>query len=79
MGLVVGLLFESILGTLVLLCLGDTISSVHRTGKFSVFSVILSVFQCLVLILSIFCSYVLFAVYEFVVPKLFCSYVLFAV
>ena len=76
-GLVVGLLFESILGALVLLCLGDTISSVHRTGKFSVFSMILSVFQCLVLILSIFCSYVLFAVYEFVVPKLFCSYVLF--
>ena len=48
--------------SLVLLCLGDTISSIHRTGKFFVFSVILSVFQCLVLILSIFCSYVLFAV-----------------
>ena len=47
--------------SLVLLCLGDTILSIHRTGKFSVFSVILSVFQCLVLILSIFCSYVMFA------------------
>ena len=48
--------------SLVLLCLGDTISSIHRTGKFFVFSVILSVFQCLVLILSIFCSDVLFVV-----------------
>ena len=48
--------------SLALLCLGDTISSIHRTGKFSVFSVILLVFQCLLLILYLLSSYVLFAV-----------------
>ena len=48
--------------SLVLLYLGNTISSIHRTGKFSVFFVILSVFQCLLLILYLLSSYVLFAV-----------------
>ena len=40
------------------LCTRNTTGIAHRTGISSVFSVILSVFQCLVLILSIFCSYV---------------------